>query len=275
MKVHHLNCGTMRPIGGKLVTGRGSYLAAAELVCHVLLLETDHGLTLVDTGIGVDDVRTPDETLARAWRLLSRPVLDERETALRQVEALGFTASDVRTIVLTHLDHGGGLRDFPHAEVHLSAEELTAATSPDKSRNDRFRYPHNQWRHGPNWVPHETTGDTWFGFSGVREISPDVLLIPLFGHTHGHTGVAVRTADRWLLHAGDSYFHHGELQPEPHCPPVLTYMQKRMEVLPAERLANQQRLRDLVRDHHDEVDVINAHDAGYLTHHRKAPVSPR
>ena len=201
MKVHHLNCGTMRPFGGKLVTGRGSYFGTAELVCHVLLLETDDGLTLVDSGMGVDDVRTPDETLARAWRLLSRPVLDERETALRQVEALGFAAADVRTVVLTHLDldHGGGLRDFPHAEVHVSAEDLATATRPGKSGNDRFRYPDGQWRHGPRWVPHETTGETWFGFSGVREVGPDVLLVPLFGHTHGHTGVAVRTGDRWLL----------------------------------------------------------------------------
>lgn len=270
MKVHHLNCGTMRPFGGTLVTGRGSYFGTAELVCHVLLLETDDGLTLVDSGMGVDDVRTPDETLARAWRLMSRPTLDERETALRQVEALGFTAADVRTVVLTHLDldHGGGLRDFPHAEVHVSAEELAAATRPGKSGNDRFRYPDGQWRHGPRWTPHETTGETWFGFSGVREVGPDVLLVPLFGHTHGHTGVAVRTGDRWLLHAGDSYFHHAELQPQPHCPPILTYMQKRMEVRRDLRLANQDRLRELVRDHGDEVDVFSAHDATELRRHQ-------
>ncbi|MFJ6669934.1 MBL fold metallo-hydrolase [Actinosynnema sp. NPDC091369] len=274
MKVHHLNCGTMRPFGGKLVTGTGSYFGTAELVCHVLLLETEDGLILVDSGMGVDDVRTPDDTLARPWRLLSRPVLDERETALRQVEALGFTAADVRTVVLTHLDldHGGGLRDFPHAEVHVSAEELAAATRPGKSGNDRFRYPDGQWRHGPRWVTHETTGETWFGFSGVREVSPDVLLVPLFGHTHGHTGVAVRTGDRWLLHAGDSYFHHAELQPRPHCPPVLTYMQKRMEVRRELRLANQDRLRELVRDHGDEVDVFSAHDATELRRHRGALV---
>ncbi|PSL54055.1 metallo-beta-lactamase superfamily protein [Saccharothrix carnea] len=270
MKVHHLNCGTMRPLGGKLVTGEGSYFSKTELVCHVLLLETDDGLTLVDSGMGVDDVRTPDDTLARSWRLMSRPALDERETALRQVEALGFTAADVRTVVLTHLDldHGGGLRDFPHADVHLSAEELAAATGPHKSRNDRIRYPDEQWEHGPRWVPHETTGETWFGFDGVREVSPDVLLVPLFGHTHGHTGVAVRDGDRWLLHAGDSYFFHAEMTPKRYCPPALTYMQKRMQVLPELRVANQERLRELVRDHGAEVDVFSAHDATELRRHQ-------
>ncbi|NUT51594.1 MAG: MBL fold metallo-hydrolase [Saccharothrix sp.] len=271
MKAHHLNCGTMRPFGGKLVTGRGSYFATAELVCHVLLLETDDGLVLVDSGLGVDDVRRPDETLARWWRLMSRPVLDESETALRQVEALGFAASDVTDVVLTHLDldHGGGLRDFPHARVHVSAEELAAATRPDRTGNDRVRYPDGQWRHGPRWVAHEATGDEWFGFTGVREVRPDVLLVPLFGHTHGHTGVAVRTGDRWLLHAGDAYFFHGEVEPHPHCPPGLTFMQNRMQVLPEARLANRARLRELVRDHGDEVDVVNAHDATHLRRHQR------
>ncbi|MEV8438468.1 MBL fold metallo-hydrolase [Actinosynnema sp. NPDC051121] len=271
MKAHHLNCGTMRPFGGKLVTGTGSYLQAAELVCHVLLLETDDGLVLVDTGLGLGDVRRPGETLARWWRLMSRPVLAEPETALRQVEALGFAASDVRDVVLTHLDldHGGGLRDFPHARVHVSAEELAAATRPGKSGNDRVRYPDNQWRHGPKWVPHEATGEAWFGFGGVREVRPDVLLVPLFGHTHGHVGVAVRVGDRWLLHAGDSYFFHGEMAAERHCPPALTFMQQRMQVLPELRVANQERLRELVRDHGDEVDVFSAHDATELRRHHQ------
>ncbi|MEU4763464.1 MBL fold metallo-hydrolase [Actinosynnema sp. NPDC023794] len=266
MKAHHLNCGTMRPFGGKLVTGKGSYFETTELVCHVLLLETDDGLVLVDSGYGVDDVRRPGETVGRRFRLMSRPVLDEAETALRQVEALGFSASDVRDVVLTHLDldHGGGLRDFPHARVHLSAEELAAATRPGKTGTDKSRYPDNQWSHGPRWVPHEATGETWFGFDGVREVRPDVLLVPLFGHTHGHTGVAVRVDDRWLLHAGDAYFFHGEMEAERHCPPALTYMQKRMQVLPELRVANQVRLRELVRDHRGSVDVFSAHDATEL-----------
>ncbi len=29
-------------------------------------------------------------------------------------------------------------------------------------------------------------------------------LVPLFGHTRGHCGVAVRTEQGWLFHAGDA-----------------------------------------------------------------------
>ena len=46
----------------------------------------------------------------------------------------------------------------------------------------------------------------------------EILLIPLIGHTHGHTGVAVRRGGDWLLHCGDAFFHHGEVATPPHCP---------------------------------------------------------
>ncbi len=270
MKVHHLNSGTMRPFGGKLVDGKGSAFSAATLVCHVLLLETDDGLVLVDSGMGLEDVRNPGPTLAWHWRLMSRPVLDERETALRQVEALGFRAVDVRHIVLTHLDldHAGGLRDFPNAEVHVLQEELDSALRPGKTGNDRTRYPDGQWSHGPKWVTHEPHGEQWFGFDGVREFRPDILLVPLIGHTRGHTGVAVNTGSGWLLHAGDSYMYHGEMRTPPNSTPALRFMQSRMDTVRELRLSNQDRLRDLVRNHGDEIDVFSAHDAAELARHQ-------
>ena len=56
--------------------------------------------------------------------------LREQDTAIRQLEALGHKASDVRHIVLTHLDfdHAGGLEDFPNATVHVMDAEFVAAT---------------------------------------------------------------------------------------------------------------------------------------------------
>ena len=269
MTIHHLNCGTMRPFGGRLVSGTGPVLATAELVCHCLLVEADHGLVLVDTGLGTGDVADPDATLTRSWQRMSRPVLDESETAVRQVERLGYRAEDVRDIVLTHLDldHGGGLRDFPRARVHVLRTELEAALSA-RSSVERTRYPARQWEHGPQWMTHDPRGEEWFGFRAVHELAGgqnDVLLVPLIGHTVGHTGVAVRDGDRWLLHAGDAYFFHGEMRVDgPACPPALRFMQARMETARGLRLANQERLRELVRSHGDEVTVFSAHDATEL-----------
>ena len=56
MRIHHLNCGTMCPRGGAWFGGKGGPWATAPMCCHCLLIESDDGLVLVDSGIGVDDV---------------------------------------------------------------------------------------------------------------------------------------------------------------------------------------------------------------------------
>jgi glyoxylase-like metal-dependent hydrolase (beta-lactamase superfamily II) len=91
-------------------------------------------------------------------------------------------------------------------------------------------------------------------------VSPDVLLIPLTGHTRGHVGVAVRTGDRWILHGGDAFFHAREMDPvRPYCPPALAMFQHIAAISNEQRLANQARLRELARDHSSEVELISAH----------------
>lgn len=264
MRVHHINCGTMRPFGGSLVDGRRGLLRRATMVCHCLLLETEDGLVLVDTGIGTDDVVKPPGSLPRMFGLVANPVLDIEETAVRQVTRLGYKPEDVRHIVLTHLDldHAGGLRDFPQAKVHVYKEELSNATA-QKNGRDRARFRTAQWAHGPDWQTYDTAGEQWFGFDAVRELSglpTDILLVPLGGHTLGHAGVAIKTGEKWLLHAGDAYFFHGETQSRKNCPSGLSLFQSLMQTDKAARLSNQDRLRTLVADHGDEIETISAHD---------------
>lgn len=43
---------------------------AAQLVCHVLLAETDGGMVLVDPGFGLDDIAEPAKRLGSTRRLL-------------------------------------------------------------------------------------------------------------------------------------------------------------------------------------------------------------
>ena len=70
LKVHHLNCDHDDP-------------PTAQMVCHVLLVETDNGLVLVDTGFGSPDCADP------ARRRHARLVGGHRdETAVRQVSGL-------------------------------------------------------------------------------------------------------------------------------------------------------------------------------------------
>ena len=95
MRIHHLNTGTMCPIGRRLVNGTGSIFQRARMVCHCLLAETDDGLALVDTGIGLDDIADPPR-MDRKWVRQTTPRLDPAETAVQQVKALGYSPNDVR-----------------------------------------------------------------------------------------------------------------------------------------------------------------------------------
>jgi glyoxylase-like metal-dependent hydrolase (beta-lactamase superfamily II) len=270
--IHHLNCGTMCPRGARLIAGEGGLLAEARLVCHCLLIEGAEGLVLIDTGFGLDDVRSPRQ-LGAPFRALVRPRLSAPETAISQIRELGLQPGDVRHIVATHLDldHAGGLPDFPDAEVHLLGRELDAAMSP--GWRERARYVATHWAHGPRWVQHEVGGEDWFGFDSVRVLpgsDAEVLLIPLPGHTLGHTGVAVKLADRWLLHCGDAYFHHGEVRTPPHCPPGLRGFQALNQLDGAARRQNQERLRELAERHAADVELICSHDASTLAHYQGA-----
>jgi len=282
MRVHHLNCGSMREIDPH--DGPDSPLKPARAVCHCLLLETDaDGLVLIETGLGRADVERPYDSLSAEFVGRAQPLLDPDETAIRQVARLGYAPADVRHIVLTHLDidHAGGLPDFPHAKVHVhEAEHRAAMAAPGRHPEDRVRYRPAQWAHRPHWVTYAShQGDPWFGFDAVRTLDgmpPEILLIPLAGHTRGHSAVAVQVTDRaasaprWLLHSGDAYYYHGEvdpLNPRPH--PGMDILQKTAEIDRPLRLGNAARLRELIRYHGDEVEIFSAHDPWELQRYQQ------
>src|SRR5258708_2968958 len=210
MRIHHLNCGTTRPFGGRLVDGRGHPFRSARGICHCLLIETGQGLVLVDSGFGMTDVQRPVESLGRPFLAMSRPPLDPEETAIRPPQ-------------------------------------------------------------GPDWVPHSWAGgDRWFGFEAIRQppgLPADLLLVPLPGHSRGHTAVAVLaqpatgSGPQWLLHAGDAYFFHGEIDPaHPRTPPGLRLFQTVLQTDANARHHNQARLRELAAGHGAQVAIFSAHD---------------
>lgn len=253
----------MCPVGMRFTDG--------TIIMHSLLVETERdGLVLVDTGIGLDDVKKPKKRLGTGFMLSMRPMLREEETAARQVERLGFSLRDVRHVVLTHLDvdHAGGIPDFPDAKIHVYRTEHAAAMRPS-SMNERLRYRKPHFAGDPKWELHEPDGERWQGFEAVHGIADDVLMIPLHGHTRGHCAIAVRASSgdmgpslygaEWLLHCGDAYFHPDEMNEPPSCPAGLALFQKAMEVDARERLRNQERLRALKRSSGKQIRLFCAH----------------
>ena len=262
MRVHHLNCGCMCPVGGRLWDGV-SHGPTGHLVCHCLLVETDRGLVMVDTGFGMQDIEQPYGRLSPLFIHMNRIQFDRRYAALEQVRRHGFSPKDVRHIVLTHLDfdHAGGLEDFPHAKVHVMQAELEAARMRRGFIQSR-RYRPEQWDDVRQWRHYTGGGDRWFGFEAVRDLDglpPEILMIPLPGHTTGHAGVAILTPEGWMLNAGDAYFHRHEMDARPRCTPGLAAYQRLMEVDREARLSNQDRLRDLANANRG-IRIFCSHD---------------
>ena len=242
-----------------------SIVQRGHLTCHCLLLECADSLVLVDTGFALRDVADPQGRLSSFFLRLLEPEFREEMTAARQVERLGFRISDVRHIVLTHLDfdHAGGLDDFPQATVHMLQRERDYALL-QKTWLDRQRFRPQQWSFSDNWRVYDPgAGERWYGFESVRDregLPPEILMVPLPGHTFGHAGVAIDAGERWLLQAGDAYFYFREMEPVPRCTPGLRFYQTLMEKNRRDRFENQARLRRLKREHGAQVELFCAHD---------------
>jgi glyoxylase-like metal-dependent hydrolase (beta-lactamase superfamily II) len=253
VKVHHLNCGTMN-------------MPTAPMVCHVLLVETENGLVLVDSGYGTADCADPKRVGPN--RHIVRAVLSHEEAVAHQLDRFGFDRDDVRHIIITHLDadHAGGLSDFPAARVHVtSAEALGAIRAP--SRWEKIRYRRAQWAHRPDIVEHDPHGEKWRGFAAAKElteISSGIVLVSLPGHTRGHACVAVDAGHRWVLHAGDAFFHYGTLDGLSPVPRALTTMESLVAFDRKAVLANHARLAELYRRRESDMLIVCAHDPTLL-----------
>lgn len=232
------------------------------MVGHCLVVETDaHGLVVVDTGFGEADAADPHGRLGWLYSQLVG-VLPGRPTPLRRhVERLGFSPGDVRHVIVTHLDvdHAGGLPDFPEAVVHVHARELAAASAP--SRRERARYLEAHRAHGPRWQLYEDGGERWRGFPAVRQLvglPPELLAIPMSGHSRGHWLVVVDAPEGPLVHCGDAYFHRGTVEGT-----RVPWGIPRFEALIASdrsRLrGNHERLRELRRTG-EGIEMFSAHD---------------
>ncbi len=252
MKIHHLNCGSLN-----------ARFPRVKAIVYCLLVETNEGLVLVDTGMGRKDYIDPSRLMRMFIYLLGIPCKME-ETAAHQVQDLGYSIEDVRHIVLTHLhlDHAGGLPDFPEAKVHIYQTEYEAGMKPRTLLERGYDPSHRS--HGPNWVVHGDEESDWYGFKShkiIEGLEPEIRLVPLPGHTRGHCGVAVATEKGWLLQCGDaaSPFYpdsdiHG-LSPD-------KYIAGALPKWFVYRVIGHQvpRIRELLQKNVDEIEAISSHD---------------
>ena len=140
MTIHLLNCFTCNArFSPKMKTG---------LLC--LLIETDQGLALVDTGIGLRDYSDPT-WFTNFFRVITIMPFDSNEAAVNQIQKLGFKPEDVKHIILTHMhfDHCGGSVTwnagktgyelaFPNATYWTSKQQYEWAVNPNRREKASF-----------------------------------------------------------------------------------------------------------------------------------------
>jgi glyoxylase-like metal-dependent hydrolase (beta-lactamase superfamily II) len=166
-----------------------------------------------------------------------------------------------------HLDHIGGLPDFPNAKVHIYAEEYQGITSPH-TLEEKYICRREHWAHSSDWVIHHLGSEEWNGFKRTPEVQLGDLIfffVPLPGHTRGHSAVVLRSQDGWLMHCGDAYVYHGDVDPDgPHYPPrhksalkIMGLFSQAFRVLGM----HSHRLRRLRKEHGECVRIFCSHDA--------------
>ena len=270
-KVFHLNCGTMRPHGlfpfsTIPLNATGKWFGRGLGVIHCLLIDSGDGLILIDTGYGTEDINNPTP-LVKTFNILIGLDNNIDETALHQIIALGYQADDVKHIFLTHmhLDHNGGLPDFPNAKAHAYQAEYEMAINGKGFETKVYIDKHIA--HGPDWNVLKLEGDQWLELerTPIIEINGvEVFYVPMVGHSKGHCIVVVHLPDdRWIIHAGDGYGYHGQIETDkPFFPPFHWLFRPIFFMHPVARslFIYDEELRRIRKELGDKLEIFNAHD---------------
>ena len=109
--------------------GQGVYIQAPILA---YLIETANGRILYD--VGCDYNKISDASLREKYYEneafpFGPPEMTEEQRLPNRLSRLGLKPEDIDVVFVGHLhfDHGGGLCDMNHAEIHVHQHELAAA----------------------------------------------------------------------------------------------------------------------------------------------------
>lgn len=172
--------------------GHGKIIEAPILA---YLIETSNGRILYDVGCDYTKINDPAKRkhyYENEEFPFGPPSMTEEQKLENRLKQLGLQPLDIDVVFVGHLhfDHGGGLCDMRHAEIHVHQQEYKAALEPaddayfldDFSGNYRWRFQHQEY----DLVP------------GVRAIESP-------GHTAGHMSMLIELPEgKPILLAGDA-----------------------------------------------------------------------
>ncbi|MDX1694063.1 MAG: N-acyl homoserine lactonase family protein [Ketobacteraceae bacterium] len=158
--------------------GHGEIIEAPILA---YLIETANGRILYDVGCDYNKISNPALKKQyyenEAFPFGPPEMTDEQRLANRLLQ-LGLQPADIDIVFIGHLhfDHGGGLKDMCHAEIHVHQSELQAAREP---ADDAY-------------FADDFSGDFhWRTQSSEYDLTPGVRAIESPGHTAGHMSMLI------------------------------------------------------------------------------------
>jgi glyoxylase-like metal-dependent hydrolase (beta-lactamase superfamily II) len=173
-----------------------------EIPINVFVIEHRNGLVLFDTGLDPAISADPDYISSPVGRFFLRKVfrlhVGPEDTVTRNLDALGYAATDVSRIIFSHLhfDHIGGIKGFPQAELVVSRDEWRQLSLPHPERDwilrEYINLPGANWRQ----IDFTSTEDPLFmPFGGSHDVMGDgsMILLPTPGHTPGSMSMLVRS----------------------------------------------------------------------------------
>ncbi|CAN5465250.1 N-acyl homoserine lactonase family protein [soil metagenome] len=154
-----------------------------------VLLQTDGGWVLLDTGFNTALIRDPYLHRRYYPTVEYQPVLPGPGEPIEESLAdIGIDIDDIHLVGLSHLhtDHAGGLKLFAgKVPVHTQRRELEYGMSnhPAPEKNAIFR------------VDFDDPRIDWHLADGEAEIAPGITAVPTYGHTPGHQSFVVELDD--------------------------------------------------------------------------------
>jgi len=172
--------------------GAGQIIEAPILA---YLIETTNGRILYDVGCDYNKINDPVQC-AKYYNPevfgFGAPVMDESQRLPNQLARLGLSVHDIDVVFLGHLhfDHAGGLCDICGAEVHIQADELSAANPEvDLAYFDNEIIANADWK-----IKH-----------GEYDLTTGVRAIASPGHTAGHMSLWIELPEGSpIILAGDA-----------------------------------------------------------------------
>ena len=220
MRVHAIETGRVQ-IKASQAAGRGHGLSrrlaplidphwSPWLPTLAYAIERRDGVILVDTGMSSRLKREPP--VHPFFRLGVRFEVEPEEEVGPQLKAIGISPADVKRVVLTHLhvDHDGGLAEFPGSEILISPGELAAASG---LRGRLLGYLPQRWPSCFAPKPLVLDDGTYGPFERSKRLTQDgaIVAVATPGHTPDHLSVIVEYGDAAVFIAGDASYNEATM----------------------------------------------------------------